>query len=169
MKNTENTLVAFHTSGGGGNRTKVKFIGQDKTIEAFTDHLFMGYENEKEVLKKLAEQNQDNEDYNDSDVLDCFSDRNVSKLKEVYGIEESELGEYGYKDQNGNWMDVLEGAETGTLDEDGHYDTTTVVELKDCDESEFEKILNGDCYISDDVKKYCEEQLGIEEETEDEE
>lgn len=150
----EKTLVAFHISGGGGNRTKVKFIGQDKTIEAFTDHLFMGYENEKEVLKKLAEQNQDNEDYNDSDVLDCFSDRNVSKLKEVYGIEEEELGHYGYKDQNGNWMDVLEGAETGTLEEDGSYDTTYVQLLSDCNENELGLILKSNLAQSD-VIEYC--------------
>lgn len=161
-KNIEETLVTFHIGGGGGNRTKKKYLDQDMSIESYTDHLFMGYENESEVLEKLTSENENNEEYSESDVLDCFSDRNEEKLKDIYGIDRSELGEYGYKDQDGKWMDVLEGAETGCLDEDGYYDTTVVQHLGECSESELELIMNSSGYVSDDVMMFVKNALGIE-------
>ncbi len=166
---TENTLVTFHTSGGGGNRTKVAFIAQDLTIEHYTDHLFMGYKNEGDVLNMIANKHEEEgKDFNEyyDDIIGCFSDRNINKLKEVYGIEEKDLGDYGYRDLNGKWMDVLEGAETGTLDEDGYYDTTTVCYLKECSEAQFELIVGASDSVSQDVLDYAKEVLGIEEEEE---
>lgn len=110
---TEDTLVAFHIGRGGRfyNAGHISFIGQDQSIQHYTDGLFAGFENEKKIIEKVREKfesENEGEEFKHSELfdqlLDCFTDRNLKKLKEVFGIEEQELGVYGYKDQNGNWL-----------------------------------------------------------------
>ena len=157
---TEDTLITFHISGGGGNKASKVYVCQDKAIEDYTSHLYVGYAHEAKVirvvgLKFLAS----GRDFNESDFLDCLTNCDIFKLEHDYGVSESDLGEFGYKDQNGNWLHLPVGSVTGMLDEDGAYDTTIVKYLKYCTHSELQKILDSTSFVSEDVRAYCIERI----------
>ncbi len=146
----KDTILAFHIGRGGRfhNSGYLSFIGE-ANIGDFTNDLYAGYENEKDFKNRLG--------YNESfggvkSIIDCFSDRDTDTLLESYGISEKQLGEYIYKDSNGEDVglteeDVEKGI--GRIDIDGDYDTTYTTYLKDLNRSEVAAIKRCGDYVAD--------------------
>ena len=159
---TENTIVAFHIGRGvrynnAGHRS---FLGENK-IGAYTGDLFVGYENESNFKNRLG---WDTSYDGVKCILDCFTDRDLDTLEEAYGITETELGEYIYKDGNGNSVGLTEADEetgVGSINEDNEYDTTYTCLLKDCSEDELQLIIDTDRYVDSEIVDYVKEQLEL--------
>lgn len=168
-KNTEETLVTFHIGRGGRfhNSGFLTFCEQDTTINSYTDKLFISYENESDFSNRFGWDLTG--DKNQRSILDLLTDEDLDELEEKFGITEEMLGKQIYKTCGGSLVGLEVGNDgTGRIEIDNDYDTTYVCFLKDCDEKEMNLILDSSSYVSEDVKQYCREQLGIEEETENE-
>lgn len=155
VDNTEDTLVTFHIGRGGrfNNPDYKTYWCQDKPIDAYTDDLFMSYENEGEISSRIG----DRENLkNLFEEAICGNDAAIERLR-GWGLE---LGDKIYVDCNGSPVGLkVENDGTGCIDEDGIYDTTYVKRLSDCTNEELELIYHSSYFASDDVRNYCLERI----------
>lgn len=161
-ENTENTLIAFHIGRGGrfNNAGHRVFCDQDKSIESFTNDLFINFEDQNDFKNRFGWDSTGNSDQ--KCILDLLTDENFEELELRFGISESDLGEKIYTDGSGNAVGLtVEEAHTGVgrIEEDGEYDTTYVCLLSECDESECSLIIESDRYHSVDVDAYIFEKF----------
>lgn len=159
-KTTEETLITFHTGRGGrfNNAGHVRYVDQDMTISSYTDNLFVTGENFRDLARKFGDRP------NLIRLLEEADNDNTAARErlEKWGFD---LGKQIYTDCNGNPVGLdFDNDGTGEIDEDGLYDTTVVMLLKDCSENELQLILDSNNYVSADVRAYCEEKLSIESE-----
>lgn len=156
-KTTEETLITFHNSGGGGNRRKVEYCDQDMTIDTYTNYLYVMYENQGYIYRKIK--NKENLEKLFDLATEDVGTKNeaLQKFEKRTGLT---FGEAYYCDCNNNSTGLaLANDGTGTIDEDGDYNTTTVKKLEDCDEEDLLLIHNSNTYKSSDVEKYCYDKL----------
>ena len=160
----EKTIVCFHIGRGGHfhNPGHKSFIGEEK-IGKYTDDLFLNFENESKVLKKVR--NNSILIKFESEILDAITERNFEIL-ESFGITEDELGDRVYTTCVGNSVGLTEEEEeigVGCINKDGDYDTTYCCFLEDCNDHELQLIIDYN-YDFQDSYIYAAEKLGIEEE-----
>lgn len=152
-KTTEETLVTFQVSGGGGNRRRVEYCDQDKSIDSYTSELFTAYENQYEIGRKIG----DRENLKDLFEKAVDGDNAAFDRLEKIGFV---FGELEYFDGSGHAVGLpVENDGTGTIDIDRDYDTTIVMKLEDCDEDELQLIHNSSNYKSSDVADYVRVKL----------
>jgi hypothetical protein len=176
MKTSEKTnnekriVVAFHVSGGGGNRRRVDFIGE-KEINCFTDDLFLNIPNAENIVEKALENsgleadeqhhvNQSNVSISNVDhIAELVSEKKYAEL-EKYGINESDFQESEFFDGGGNSTGLTESegeSGIGTIDRDGDYDTTTSCYLDECSVEECEIIEASNEWKSQELQAFVNE------------
>jgi hypothetical protein len=152
-KTTEETLVTFHISGGGGNRRRVEYCDQDMSIDSYTDDLFTGYENQDEICRKIG----DRENLKALFELFLDGDNEAHERLEKIGFV---FGDLMYFDGGGNNVGLLvDNDGTGTIKIDMDYNTTMVQKLEDCSEDELLIIHESNNYKSADVADYVKSAL----------
>ena len=146
----EKTIVAFHVGRGGRfyNPRHLTYL-DDKPISAYTDGLFIDYENLKEVMDRLK-------DHPNllAKLEQCIDKGDVS----FFGKLGLDLGEEVYIDECGNPVELtVKEAETGIgcINIDNEYNTTYTCYLEDCSEYELEAILRSDRFVPDGVLEYA--------------
>lgn len=157
---TEKTLITFHTGRGGHywNAGHVSYVDQDVAISAYTDDLFLSYENAYDVASKIGKRENLLELYEMATEIDGNgSQAAIDRLEKITGIE---FGVLVYVDCNGSQVGLnYENDGTGTINIDNDYDTTVVCRLEDCSDEEIRMIYESTNYVSDDVREYCKSHL----------
>lgn len=159
----DTTIVAFHISGGGGNRRKVEFCGEKK-IGDFVDDLFLSYVNRFEVAEKIGDRANLNALLDDALDYDYGAEARAKLVK--LGLD---LGECIYTDENGHDTGLsmaMLATGIGCINIDHEYNTTYTCRLSDCDENELQLILESRVCVQDDTIAYAKQQIGIEQEAE---
>ena len=164
------TIVAFHIGRGGRfhNSGHLTYL-DEKPISHYTDDLFLNYENEKDFKTRYGFDSTG--DKNQRCILDLINDEDFDELEEKFGITQEQLGERQYFDGGGNMVGLTESESEsgiGKINIDYDYDTTYTRYLSDCDEKEFQAILDYTGYVDSEIIDYCKEALGIEDEEENE-
>lgn len=164
----EETIIAFHIGRGGhfNNPGSLSFIGK-KDISAFTNDLYLHFENESNFSKRFGYKSTGTRDQRC--IADLITDQDFDELEEAFGIKKEELGTAYYYDGGGNNTDLTEekaDSGIGRIDIDGGYNTTYTTYLKDISENEANAILAATGYVDSEITDYAKEFLGIEEETE---
>lgn len=146
-------IVAFHIGRGGRfyNPGFKSFIGE-KSINDFTDDLFINYEYQYDLFKKIKGYSNLEEKY-----YECCDSDDFSFFENRLNFE---MGEKVYTDCNGCFVGLtVKEAEEGvgciTIDYD--YDTTYAKYLEDCTEEELDLIRNYDYYKSPLLLEYISE------------
>lgn len=158
-RTTEETLVTFHIGRGGRfhNSGHKSYCDQDKKIESYTDEFFQMYENQSYIYGKIK--NKENLER----LFDLATEDVASQNEAFIEFEKRtglKFGEAYYCDCNGNSTGLLvDNDGTGTIDNDGDYDTTIVKKLEDCSEDELQLIHNSNNYKSSDVADYVKAAL----------
>lgn len=141
-----NTIVAFHTGRGGRfyNPGHTTFIGEKK-ISDFTGDLFLNYENQLDIYTKIKDLPNLLELYYKS-TENYYPEKNESALKfeKRTGLD---FGELIWTDCNGSSVGLTyEQSQlgVGSIDQDGDYDRTCSMYLKDCEKGDLELILSSD-------------------------
>ena len=138
------TIVAFHIGRGGHfhNPGHLSFIGK-KLISDFTDSLFIGFENQRDVFKTIGDRTNIRTQLNE--VIDSDYDEDLkAAFERRTGLN---LGDLVYMDCNNNPVGLtVAEAETGIgrINIDQDYDTTSTCKLSDCNEKEMQLIVDGD-------------------------
>jgi hypothetical protein len=157
-----NTILAFHIGRGGqfynpGHKT---FIGEYK-IGYFINNLFIGYENQGEISRKIG--NRENLRGLYERALEFGSDTSAKdRFERLTGLS---FGEEVYYDGNGNEVGLTAAEEAtgiGCINIDNEYNTTYTCRLEDCDENELQIIVETNNYVDSDVRAYAKDKLGIE-------
>ena len=152
---TEDTLITFHIGRGGHfyNAGHKKYVDQDRSINFYTNDLFVDFENREKLVRQAGDR------YNLVELLnEAISDNKAFERLVKWGFE---LGKMIYVDNCGPVGLDVDNDSTGVIDIDGQYDTTIVKRLKDCSESELKLINESSNYVSSDVKAYCEELINF--------
>lgn len=155
-KNTEDTLITFHTGRGGRfyNPGHVSYCDQDIPIDNYTDDLFVQFENEIEISNKIGDR---------ENLKDLFYKALEDKGDALYRIEQLtglHFGKEIYTDGSGNYVGLdFENDGTGIINIDNEYNTTVVMRLSECSLSELKLIYHSSNYKSSDVEDYCKEAL----------
>lgn len=149
MKN-QKTILAFHIGRGGRyhNSGFLSFIGK-KNIGEFTSDLFAGYENQGEFSARYGWDSCDDGDC----ILDCLSNRDLDRLEKAFGITEKMLGEYGYSDNNGNFIISQTDVDSliGRINLDNEYDTTYTKDIEDLTGEEIYAIEQSGDFDRDEI------------------
>lgn len=158
---TSDTIVAFHIGRGGRfhNAGHRSFIGFND-ITAYTDDLFINYENESEIHRKIDGR---------ENIMTAFErllyNRHDQEIKLNFEAKTGLiLGELTYTSNGENLTGLtLAGAETGIgkINIDNDYDTTYTCKLSNCDADELKLIYKSTYYMNSDVRDYVTELLGI--------
>ena|ERR1700693_5138319 len=160
-------IVSFHIGRGGrfNNPGHLSFLGENK-ISAFTDDLFLAYENEKNFKDRFGFDSTGDKDQRC--ILDLIANRDFDELQEKFGITQEMLGNAIFF-HNGNPVGLTEDdAEKGIgrINIDNYYDTTYSIYLTRIDKQEALAILVYSGSIDICITDYAKEILGIENETE---
>ena len=159
-KTTEKTLITFHTGRGGHyyNAGHVSYVDQDVQISAYTDDLFLAYENQNDVAYKIGKRENLLALYEVATEIDGKGSQDaIERLEKITGIQ---FGELVYVDCNGSQVGLnYENDGTGTINIDNDYNTTVVCRLEDCSERELKLIYESSNYVSEDVREYCKNAL----------
>jgi hypothetical protein len=158
----ENVIVAFHIGRGGHfyNSGHLSYIGEQK-IGDFTSELFISYENQSDILRKIGKR---------KNLISRFEkclDADDFGFFEKLGFD---LGEKIYTDSNGRSVGLsLEEEESGIgrINIDFDYNTTYTCLLSDCDENELQVIQETTGYRGYNVERFLNALKEEEEETED--
>lgn len=154
---TEKTLVTFHTGRGGRfyNAGHVSYVDMDTTISDYTNSLFVNYENLSDLLNQVGNR----ENLRDL-ILDADEGNAAYERLTKWGFD---FGKKIYTDSNGCPVGLdYDNDDTGEINIDNDYNTTTVLRLEDCSEGQLQMIYDSNNYVSTDVKEYCRVKLGIE-------
>jgi hypothetical protein len=152
-------IVAFHISGGGGNRNKREYVGQKK-ISDFVGDLFVYANNHEQVISSIFDF--DGVEWRDKVENAYYDYCNHQDPEDKAFVEEAialEIGELVYlTDTRYGTCLSIKDAETGIgrVDIDGDYDTTYTCYLKDCDLNELKIIKASHEYqfLSSEAKEY---------------
>lgn len=96
-KSTEETFITFHTGRGGmyNNPGHVSYIDQDVPIDHYTDDLFIGFENTRDIIERFKNKQVRNA------IIEAIDNERFETLKD-FGVELSDLGEKQYYDASGS-------------------------------------------------------------------
>jgi hypothetical protein len=151
MENLGKRIIGFHTGRGGRffNGGHTVCIGETNINKHIND-LFIRFENEYE-LRKLIGKRENINNFINQNGIELFAER----IK-------FNLGKQIYVDSNGNSVGLdVENNGTGTIDEDGIYDTTSCGFLENLSDNELQLILEYTGYIDSQIIDYCKEKLEI--------
>lgn len=154
MTTKSNTIVAFHIGRGGRywNPGYKSFIGE-YNIGHYVGDLFLHYENQSEVYKKIKGRPNLEEKFQECSDNDDFS------WFEQIGFD---LGEKTYFTETGYPVGLTlkeEESGVGRIDIDGEYNTTYTCYLKNCSEAELKLILNSNEWNKFElIEEYFEDQ-----------
>ncbi|NCX93142.1 MAG: hypothetical protein EBX40_00485 [Gammaproteobacteria bacterium] len=159
------TIVAFHIGRGGefynqGHRT---FLGE-KEIGEFTDDLFLNFENQHSIYRKIQSRYLPNlSSLYDAAIENIDDDKSIAARARIEKFLGVKFGELVYFDEGGNPVDLTaeeEATGLGRIDCDGEYDTTYTKYLEDCTDEELRLIVeNRHVYVSDQVEEYAADML----------
>ena len=152
---TAATLVAFHIGRGGqfNNDGHISVIDFNKSINRYTEDLFVNFENMSEILDAIEEKD---------NLKELFFEASSDKVKEATFERKTglKLCKLIYTDMDGNPVGLdFENDGTGKINIDNDYDTTYVKRLEDCSENELELIKEYKYFVPADVTLYVEEKL----------
>jgi len=152
----DNIIVAFHIGRGGqfNNAGFKSFIGERK-IGEFTNGLITQFENESSLVNNLRTEG--NNDLLIEDFFNMCTNHDFEQIKETFRIFKEDLGELIYIDAGGNSTYLTQkqvDCGVGTIDLDGHYDTTYTQLLSDCDGQELGLINDANDYKSPELEQY---------------
>jgi hypothetical protein len=157
-ENTEDTLITFHIGRGGrfNNAGHKSYVDQDRTINSYTDDLFVHFENYLDVLEKIDTEEKGRFCDLITDLENNIHNEDIlATLAADYGITLADLGKLIYVDLNGSPVGLdYDNDGTGTINIDNEYDTTIVCRLQDVSEEEARLILTSNNYVGTDVQVY---------------
>lgn len=160
QNSTEKTLITFHTGRGGrfNNGGYTQYVNQDKSISTYTDDLFSGFENTYEVIKEIGERENLLKLVEEAQEESNTESPAYLRLKSM-GLDLGEL--YYFTEGNANTGCAVNNDGTGTINEDGQYDTTKVIRLEDCTEDQLQMIVDSNNWKSSDVLDFCSKKLEL--------
>ncbi|HTE32722.1 MAG TPA: hypothetical protein VK666_20215, partial [Chryseolinea sp.] len=133
----------------------VTYVDMDTPISDYTDDLFVSFENISDLLNRVG----DRENLRDL-ILDASKGNAAYDRLIKWGFD---LGKEIYTTATGNPVGLdYDNDDTGEINIDNEYDTTTVLRLDECTETQLQLIYESNNYVSNDVKEYCRVALGIE-------
>lgn len=142
------TIVAFHIGRGGQfhNPGYLSYIGE-KSINDFTDDLFLRYENSREIVTAI-EEIEDGEEFKRLYAMLQEAECGVSEAREELSKRGYSLtGDPQYYDGAGNEVGLtFAEAETGVgrINIDHGYDTTYAQFVQDCSDEELKLIIDSE-------------------------
>jgi hypothetical protein len=151
------TIVAFHIGRGGQfyNAGHKSYVGKH-TIDFFVNDLFIRYENEGYIFKKI------NGRTNLEKCFEEFIDSESMKSAAIFEKLGLDFGNKIYTNCSGNPVGLtVDESETGvgciTLDDD--YDTTYCIYLHECDDNEL-KLINDNVLLVEYLEYFnCEKEV----------
>jgi len=155
-QDNDNIIVAFHIGRGGrfNNAGFKSFIGEKK-IGEFANGLITEFENEISIKRDLESKGE--HDGIIEDFFNMCTNHDFEQIKKVFGISQEDLGDFIYIDAGGNSTYLTQkqvDCGVGTIDLDGHYDTTYTQLLSDCDGQELGLINDANDYKSPELEQY---------------
>jgi hypothetical protein len=148
----KNLIVAFHIGRGGrfNNSGFKSFLGE-KSIDEFTDDLFIHRKNETDLHKLVFLKGRPNLEKKFNEARDS-GDWSFFENRLKFNI-----GKEVYFDECGNevGLTVKESSEgTGSINLDNDFDTTYACKIEDCGDEEIKLIRNYDGFISSKLDEY---------------